>query len=998
MNMEEAVLCVPSAASLKSFGRGYRSKDFCRKHLLWVKGKSGDELRCQTENGWEVFINADKKYLRTGRSFPLQTSIRIVYEEKYYNDDFESLQIVHTNKPLCLNKPERDSVILLENIRSVACTRRTLQQHNALIRVLLGPASVNRLAKEVESFSQQFRSAQKKGVPITLEEAAFRVEGATLKTFAKEEEMRKKDLLQSVRSEVIVAMLAVFLEYKSFARNLFGSHLRMYPMENQRISNAIEKLKNINMEEVGVPKNFQIFPERAIKMLKGLNKLDTAISKIILIQDVMECLADCIGDANEKKLEKSSNERPPTRKRASSKMFTDALVNLLTDSSPTALQTWNPAQDPPTLKLTHSHQSATSASSLDSKDIIRPKSNAQELGASIVPRNTPQEASEYDIAVSETMSDDIEKRKSPKDTASSKKKMTKAVDEEVKEISCKPKEEENMESKTVREENKKVENREEKKISKASKLSPDQKKELNESEKKGKEAKKPPTPTAPEERAPSPPEQNVAMLSRKSSSQRLSTVGEERKSDVGDILSEKSFPQALSTDDILPLLVFTIIKAAPRNLYTNVHYMQTMRPNAAILPEANKIEFTMATLTAALEIIITQSFREDEKEDNESDVDPLTAFLTERQTNARFFPEESEAENKRSVRRASIKRRPSFRRAQSPGTRPRNQFLSLSSSHLSPLGGYNKSGNSLSFSPSPPRANGRRTLTEGSIHITQVLAAKQSSGSNNVQRGLVVMEGYLFKKGWLAPTFRPRYFMLCLPSPHGHKTPYLLYFLGKNSPRPRGMIPVTAGQVIPLNKDGDISFLLRFHDSSTVLKAKTLESARRWVANLQPLMTRAIQNAVELLQARIRSFEITLQEYDRLMHKIKLLRLKEIRAIDGADLLRQLSARSKKQEAKELSRWALSIALVSELEEEKVEGLQEIAQVLGEHLAEGRITQADYDQIVMNTTQKMFLARGMKTSTSVPKNSVENQKKEGGIRKGSSENPLRISSGKKDTS
>mmetsp|Transcript_11805 Transcript_11805/g.23792 ORF Transcript_11805/g.23792 Transcript_11805/m.23792 type:complete len:499 (-) Transcript_11805:110-1606(-) len=304
-NAPEYVVVVPCASSLRALRREYNYKTtlFACAHILRMATRESKTKQkiCKTGNGWEVLMSADRKSLSTGMGFPIKTQIRVMYSEDYYSDDFQTLQIIHVNKPLYRLKKESEGTHILDSIRDLAPTRRTLGQHNSLIHILLGSSAVDKLAKHVEDFYQTLQTAQRRGVPITLEEAAVRIESAMLHVFTKQCNQLRRPLDKTTKTELVVAYLSVFLEYKPLCDTLFSNHLRQYPMENQQIHTRLKQLSDVSMAEVGVRVELRVEPKQPISLLRHLNEIPCAMRKIILIQDVVACLAETINNFHQHK-------------------------------------------------------------------------------------------------------------------------------------------------------------------------------------------------------------------------------------------------------------------------------------------------------------------------------------------------------------------------------------------------------------------------------------------------------------------------------------------------------------------------------------------------------------------------------------------------------------------------------------------------------------------------------------------------------------------------
>ncbi|GAB5367408.1 hypothetical protein AAMO2058_001227500 [Amorphochlora amoebiformis] len=344
--------------------------------------------------------------------------------------------------------------------------------------------------------------------------------------------------------------------------------------------------------------------------------------------------------------------------------------------------------------------------------------------------------------------------------------------------------------------------------------------------------------------------------------------------------------------------------------------MQAMRPGPDVISESSHLDYTMANLVAAIEVIVTSPLLPKESQTNSpipSNGDPLGVEDT---------------------------------KSRSPQMSDRHR-VSVSHGNL-----RNLLSKSRSKSPQRERIQNRRLSLDHGVSSTFQLLGRQNTTSS--QHGMILKQGALRKKGWLSPVFRARYFYLHLPSPHSPSYhPYLRYFLSKAHTEQRGIIELTEGSVGLVN-GSRTTFLLKLQNSSFVLRAPTDLVAASWIRALRPMVTPTVQSAFKALRGRIQSFELTLQEYERVIESFAKISVKDTQTGDGNVLLNRLSVATKRHEAKELEQWAMEMANNSHSPGEKVTCLKEIAAVLGEHLAEGKITQEDYDKIVRKATEYTF--------------------------------------------
>mmetsp|Transcript_1901 Transcript_1901/g.4367 ORF Transcript_1901/g.4367 Transcript_1901/m.4367 type:complete len:922 (-) Transcript_1901:139-2904(-) len=887
---ENAMLCVPSSATVRSLGKRMKSKEFIRHHMIKLAedcdntGKAS-VTRLTSFAGGHLDYDSENKTLTTGQGFPFRTTVRIIYEENYYTEDFQSVKILHVSKPLHQAQKEDADSALLEAIRAVKVKNRKLGEHNSLIHLLLGPDSVRRLAKRLEEFSTQLKTAYRTGVGLTLDEAAYRIETATKNLLVSEEKLLKRPLDSEIRSELLVAILAVFLEYKPLTAHIFQSHLRQYPMENQRIEMCIRQLKDLSMSDVGVPESLQFEAKDAISLMQKLNSTETAMAKIVLIQDVVQCLVDTVGKEIRDEVTRMSQKKGKVQKDRGQIVYERQRSEKLLDML---------------------------------------------LGSTRTEGSDPEENCNF------------ESRSNNADVKIEREGSTERVS-----IGTR------------------VWNR------------------ANISE----------PPVAPNEPPPEPPKMNDEMKDKNNmgSEKRQPNTDSKTSNQQGvppsHAPTSKAEQKALSTDDILPLLVYVLIKANPLHLYTNVCYMQALRPGPSILPDANHLDFTMANLTAALEYIASAPTPESHRPGSPSSDStqeygsvgshgssfvkppPIGEVKEENGTgNDRLENENKETEtpvsgSRKKPTRSDSKQTTQSVRSISPARR-RSFFPSPGEENLRREDRKRRARDSrrASFTLGTPMRQSRPAGTHMDEHASHMLGAGHSSSIDG-DEGRILMEGYMKKRGWLAPTFRLRYFVFHLPSPTGHKVPYLNYYRTKGHGKKRGTIFLTEGGISFLqSKTDNRTFMLSFlKDRRTVvLRAPTVEHAKKWVKLLMTFMSSAAQNLIKALQSRMETFDITLHEYEKVLERIADISPQEISQMSERakplDFLNRITEDTKRKEAKILERWVTDTANDgrSAKPDEQVATLEEIAEVLGKNLANGKIAQGDYDALVKRASETMF--------------------------------------------
>ena len=286
-NSTRHVIVVPLASSLPS-RRLYKSLQYVQAHVLSLAQNDDDgHTKWASISGWEATLSHKDKTLETGQGYPVSgIRVKVVYEENYYSEDFDTLKVFVVARGLFRTHKDSLSTHQIMQIRLVKVSLRNVSQHNMIIQHVFGPESLSHLAQQMHDFYRKIHEATtKRQLKLTLQEDMFRIETEAFGFINREQKRCKKHIEDNrLYREVVVSILFVYLEYTPLSTLLFNTHLRQHPMENQRIKDKLDELKDVTMEDVGVPRHLCHYPRKPIELVSSLNKETSAIKKILLIQ------------------------------------------------------------------------------------------------------------------------------------------------------------------------------------------------------------------------------------------------------------------------------------------------------------------------------------------------------------------------------------------------------------------------------------------------------------------------------------------------------------------------------------------------------------------------------------------------------------------------------------------------------------------------------------------------------------------------------------------
>lgn len=131
------LICVPAAASL---AQSVINKDFAQTHLVQVTGEP-PHASYRTLTGKQLLLGVDKT-ITTGSGFPAPPRrVGILCQELYYNEQFQSTQLLRLALPLVGKVPAAYLAALQqqeEGLSAVPLERRSLGEHEAVIQRVLG--------------------------------------------------------------------------------------------------------------------------------------------------------------------------------------------------------------------------------------------------------------------------------------------------------------------------------------------------------------------------------------------------------------------------------------------------------------------------------------------------------------------------------------------------------------------------------------------------------------------------------------------------------------------------------------------------------------------------------------------------------------------------------------------------------------------------------------------------------------------------------------------
>ena len=348
---EQAMVCVPSSDSLKLCKL---TVDFLSTHIL-LATEEADSY--QTRNGKTVLFSAGRVVCQTG--FPRPRTVMVIYEELYYDEDFNTIKILRTNFPLEGKIP----LAYYKNVATAASVdlhilnARTLPEHQSLLcRLSLSPSAAAALPS---SFSPEQALANiglapspafaplptLPGVFISLARfiASFNTSYVLVKGFVDHAGTKVRDACERIKEELTVSMHAsgsaeskssgsvggkmsrltsmeasAAIEACMFAgirQKLFSGLVELYKGEEARTQTLLASCGAIDMEELGVRPELVCEPVLAVQHLQqALNAAFavTPLQKLSVLEDTTRLLtqavdarmADARADADYNKEEK----------------------------------------------------------------------------------------------------------------------------------------------------------------------------------------------------------------------------------------------------------------------------------------------------------------------------------------------------------------------------------------------------------------------------------------------------------------------------------------------------------------------------------------------------------------------------------------------------------------------------------------------------------------------------------------------------------------------
>ena len=326
-------MCVPSAESLKLCKL---TSEFLATHILVASAHFADTF--STLSGRTVTFSGGRVVCKAG--FPRPRTVMVVYEETYYDDDFNSIRVLRTNFALegKIRVAYYKQVANKASVDLHTLNARTLPEHQAVLCRLSLPAA---LAAALPSFSPE-QALANIGVspspalvahpalpPVFSSLARFIVSFNTayvlVKGFVDHAGSKVKDACERIRDELVAAIEAgaagsadgkekraaklsrlTLMEasaaieacvFNGVHRKLFFGLVELYRGEEARTHQLLALGGGMGMDELGVRPELVCQPVQAIQHLQqALNGTFaiTPLQKLSVLDDANRLLTQCV--------------------------------------------------------------------------------------------------------------------------------------------------------------------------------------------------------------------------------------------------------------------------------------------------------------------------------------------------------------------------------------------------------------------------------------------------------------------------------------------------------------------------------------------------------------------------------------------------------------------------------------------------------------------------------------------------------------------------------
>ena len=309
---QQLIVAVPPTASLSLLGRPSLSVLEC--HVLRKSPYFQDQYL--TLSGKSVLLSDSSLHCKSG--FAEQRTVQVVGQETYYDEQFQSFQVLRVNLPLEGKvAPDYFRQLTQSEGEDRGIERRSLAEHEQLISRLTGDPIIpftgsgsaggggstggsgsGSVFHSLHKFVHQFNASYVL-VKGFIEHAGLKVSDACARL--REDVVAKAKArgtdLHLVRRSLVEAQLAVdSLVMAHVYKKLFSGLCELYSKEEDNTQRHIARMRALTQAELGIREDIQCNPQVAMALLAQLPALPTVALKLAQLEDVSRALTQAVKD------------------------------------------------------------------------------------------------------------------------------------------------------------------------------------------------------------------------------------------------------------------------------------------------------------------------------------------------------------------------------------------------------------------------------------------------------------------------------------------------------------------------------------------------------------------------------------------------------------------------------------------------------------------------------------------------------------------------------
>jgi hypothetical protein len=295
---QQLIVCIPAAESLSLLKK---DKELLESHVFRSTDRKDEYVTLNQRS-----VSFKDNTLITGSGFVIQRTVPVTMQELYYDENYESFQVLRVSYPLIGKVPMAYLQALQDQVISaVPVEKRSLREHEGIIMRVVGMEVGNQMMAARQRFLREFTNTyimvkgfqSKTGSKI--KEACTKMVQEAIATAAKVPGQEKKVKSWSNR---VLCELQVAVETCVMAdthKKVFMCLTEFFIEEEAKLSKMIHEYDYLTMTDLGIRAQLHKDYSQPIRKMVMMSMAVTPIHKMNCLAEIADTITDVINNDNQ---------------------------------------------------------------------------------------------------------------------------------------------------------------------------------------------------------------------------------------------------------------------------------------------------------------------------------------------------------------------------------------------------------------------------------------------------------------------------------------------------------------------------------------------------------------------------------------------------------------------------------------------------------------------------------------------------------------------------